>query len=201
MLKIGSALSMERPMKVLRIIVLGVAATVVAGCASAPRNFPVGGEAAQLAGVWQGEFSGGKLGRHGTIHFELKAGQDSAYGDVMMIPETWDRGNRPPTEYPAPPVETPELVGIRFVRVAEGQVRGTLTPYHDVACDCTVSTIFEGSLKGDRIEGSYHTSYSPGGGESVGRWKVKRVSTELDPCIDGDDSVVESEDRVEIELR
>jgi hypothetical protein len=188
-------------MKAVRTIVFGVAATAVAGCASAPRSFPVVGEAELLAGVWQGEFTSGKAGRSGTIHFELKAGQDSAYGDVIMIPETWDRGNRPPTEYPAPPVETPELVGIRFVRVADGQVRGTLTPYYDAACECTVSTIFDGALKRDRIEGSYRTLYSPGGTESVGKWKVKRVSAELDPCIDGDDSVIEGEDRIEVELR
>jgi hypothetical protein len=188
-------------MKAVRVIVIGVAATVVAGCASAPRSFPVAGESELLAGVWQGEFSGAKAGRSGTIHFELKAGQDSAYGDVLMIPETWEHGNRPPTEYPAPPVETPELVGIRFVRVSQGEVRGTLSPYHDAACDCMVSTIFDGSIKGDRIEGSYRTFYSPGGIESVGKWKVKRVSTELDPCIDSDDAVVKSEDRVEVELR
>ena len=52
-------------MKVVRVIVVGVAATVVAGCASAPRSFPLVGESELLAGVWQGEFSSAQAGRAG----------------------------------------------------------------------------------------------------------------------------------------
>lgn len=188
-------------MGIFRLVVLGAAAGIVAGCASAPRSFPVAGETNTLAGVWQGEFTGAAGGRDGTIHFELKAGQDSAYGDVLMVSETWERGTLRPTEYPAPPVETPELLGVRFVQVSQNQVRGKLVPYHDPACDCMVSTVFEGTIKGDRIEGTYRTYYSTDAIPFTGKWKVKRVSTQLDPCINGNDTTVEREDGVEVKLR
>src|SRR5256886_5468755 len=63
----------------------------------AQRAVPVGGTAgdmAALAGQWEGSYSSASTGRSGSISFTLSAGNDSAFGDVIMIPRGWGRDRK-----------------------------------------------------------------------------------------------------------
>ena len=63
---------------------------------------------------------------------------------------------------------------IRFIRLGEGRVSGTLDPYIDPECSCTVNTTFEGTITtANTIEGTFITR-GAGIQASSGTWKVKR---------------------------
>jgi len=66
----------------------------------------------------------------------------------------------------------PRPLTIRFVRIAAGRVSGAIAPYTDPDCQCMVSTTFDGTLNGDRIEGTYRTTGSSL--QTTGRWQVRR---------------------------
>lgn len=69
--------------------------------------------------------------------------------------------------------DLPEVLAIRFVRVAEGAVSGRLEPYLDPDCDCEASTTFTGRVHGDVIEGTFHV-VSRGVSGTTGRWRAWR---------------------------
>jgi len=54
---------------------------------------PVVGDTRSLSGEWEGTYSSEQTGRSGSIMFHLKAGTDSAWGDVLMIPEQIGRAS------------------------------------------------------------------------------------------------------------
>jgi hypothetical protein len=159
-----------------------LAVTLLTGaCSSAISKAPVQGTASdvsQLVGEWQGDYNGGATGRRGLIAFRLRAGADTAEGDVIMQ----SRGLNDPAIPDAAAVPWESLrtdrqpLSIRFVFVSAGQVSGVLDPYRDPDCGCTLTTTFRGTLRGDVIEGTYHSE-----GESIshipqdGQWRVKRV--------------------------
>ncbi len=160
--------------------ILALAVVAAAGCAGHPASVPVqasAGEVAALAGRWEGEYSSTETGRGGSIVFTLTAGRDSAQGDVLMIPA----GSRqavvsalpggPPFTQAGP---TPAVLTIRFVRLEQGHVSGTLDPYRAPDCDCVVSTTFVGTLAGERITGTYTTRGVPRDAPVTGRWEVRR---------------------------
>lgn len=161
-------------------LAIGLAA-LAAACASGggmPAVEVVGSGARALAGAWAGEYSSGATGRSGSIQFDLSAGGDTAHGSVLMIP----RGagmplRRAPSEAAqaesAP--RTPQDLTIRFVRVAEGRVSGVLDPYTDPDCGCTLSTTFEGEVRGDRIEGTFTSRGSRMHGPVTGTWSARRL--------------------------
>lgn len=163
---------------VLRVLVV-VVALATFSCAPPPPPVAVVGDQtglAQLAGEWAGEYSSAETGRSGSIVFTLAAGQDTAYGDVVMIPAGSREAFRPPMEPYADDHPRPraEVLTIRFVRVSGNQISGTLDPYRDPTTGATLATTFEGHLRGDRIEGTY-VSRVTGSGESFsGRWRVAR---------------------------
>ena len=157
---------------------LTLAAAALAACSSAPEPVPVVADAfdlAQLAGEWAGHYSSPSSGRHGSIVFSLKAGRDTAYGDVTMIPRGWTRPLGP-VEDPAaaardaPP---PQVLGIAFVRVEGGVLSGTLDAYRDPDCGCIAYTTFTGEVKGDVIEGEF-LSRLEAGHHYTGTWMVRR---------------------------
>jgi hypothetical protein len=157
----------------LRSVLLLVA---VAACASSQANVPMvgaAGEVHQLAGEWVGDYQGDESGRNGSITFTLRAANDSAFGDVVMVPSggrammPW----RTPTAAVSRP--TPEVLQIRFVRVEAGRVSGTLEPYADPETGAQLVTTFRGELKGNKIEGTF-TTRLPSGGTQTGRWMVQR---------------------------
>jgi hypothetical protein len=159
----------------MRAVITVLAAAALAACSSPP-PVPVEGTRAglsALAGRWEGEYSSEETGRGGSIVFTLEAGSDTAAGDVLMIPAGTTQPLRgigpggPPFTASGP---TPEPLTIRFVRVEGGTVSGRLNPYRAPDCDCVVSTMFSGALRGDSITGTFVTR---GGSRSTaGRWKV-----------------------------
>lgn len=77
-------------------------------------------------------------------------------------------GRRGPLE-----LRSSQVLRIAFVRVAGGNVTGTLDPYTDPECQCTVQTTFTGTLRGNTIEGTFVTR-GPLPREQTGRWRVTR---------------------------
>ena len=68
-------------------------------------------------------------------------------------------------------------MSIRFVLVNGTQVTGGLNPYKDPDCGCTLTTTFEGTLRGNDIEGTFHSEGSNLGHiPQDGRWRVKRTT-------------------------
>ena len=169
-------------MKYLKKIVLLAAAGAVAGCAWKQTPVPVIGEStaiAALVGSWSGEYSSAETGRSGTITFQLASVRDTAYGDVFMIPR--DQSVQAPSEERTSVVSlrapnSGEPLKIRFVRLEGGRVSGTLDPYKDPTCGCTLFTTFDGVFtSGDMIEGSFQTRGGDfGHAPSAGRFKVGR---------------------------
>lgn len=153
---------------------LAVAATFA--CASTPEVVPVvgsAGDVSSLVGEWSGEYDGGSSGRSGSIVFVLRSAADTARGDVMMIPRAFGEtsmtdGRRGPLE-----IRSSQVLRIAFVRIAGGDVTGTLDPYTDPECKCTVQTTFTGTLRGNTIEGTFVTRGQLAR-EQTGRWKVTR---------------------------
>jgi len=129
---------------------------------------------APLAGTWAGEYSSPATGRSGSIVFELRADSTSAAGDVVMYTRVVDRPVIPRDGRAAAPEIASEALRISFVRVAGGEISGSLDRYPDPVTRAMLSTTFTGRLSGDAIEGTFE---SRGGGEAApqrGRWKVTR---------------------------
>lgn len=156
------------------------ALALVAGCSPIVSRTPVRGapqSVARLAGTWEGEYSSDESGRSGTIVFRLRAGADTAEGDVVMGPRGESRASAPETGAVMPhALGSPQLLTIKFVAVSGDVVSGVLDPYRDPACGCTLTTTFRGTLRGDAIEGTF---VSEGTGihhvPQSGRWRVTRV--------------------------
>ena len=170
-----SILRVNRALLVLP-LVLGLA-----GCASVPSTTPISGNPAaidQLAGEWEGVYTSEETGRSGSIAFVLRAGSDTARGDVVMMPRHALDASGSSERYPRATGATAELLTIRFVFVSDGEVRGVLDPYRDPDCGCTLTTTFRGMVQGDVIEGSF---VSEGEGmhhlPARGRWRVVRTAS------------------------
>jgi hypothetical protein len=147
-------------------------------CASPPAPVPVVADTAdllQLAGEWEGYYSSPAAERQGNITFALEAGRDTAYGDVLMVPRGWSRplGLAEDPAAAARDAPIPATLRIRFVRVEDGRVSGTLEPYRDPDCGCAVYTTFVGMLRGDVVEGTF-TSRLAAGPLYKGTWLVER---------------------------
>jgi hypothetical protein len=164
----------------LRLTVL-TAALGVAACTPVVLKTPVSGTptaVARLAGDWQGDYTSAESGRRGLIAFRLRAGADTAEGDVIM--QSRDESDPVPNVSPVPwdaMRTTQQALAIRFVLVGADEVSGVLAPYRDPSCGCTLTTTFRGTVRGDTIEGTFH---SEGDGFSHipadGRWRVKRYT-------------------------
>lgn len=152
-----------------------------AACAGTPGRVPVSaapGASGTLAGQWAGEYHSPATGRSGSIMFHLSAGRDTAEGDVVMVPRGAPGPLRRATAAEPGVVVTasqqPSTLTIRFVRVQGDRVSGQLDPYTDPDCSCTVHTVFEGMVRGGRIEGSFTTRGAPGATPVTGTWHVDR---------------------------
>jgi hypothetical protein len=144
-------------------------------CASLPDPVPVFGDidaVSALVGEWSGEFEGGSAGRAGSIVFDLRSTTDTARGDVLMIPRTSGRVSTRQGERGLLERRDGQLISISSLQVAGGQVTGTLAPYTDPDCGCTVQTIFTGTMRGDTIDGTFVTRGA--GREQSGRWSVTK---------------------------
>jgi hypothetical protein len=149
-------------------------------CTSRPTTpVPVVGAQADvtsLAGNWLGDYEADNASRHGSVEFDLKAGSDTAFGDVLMIPRGWDRSVEPEDRPGAAQqeVKLPQPLTIRFVQVSHGEISGELDRYRDPDCGCLLRTVFIGRLAGDTLSGRYESYHQDGGPPTTGRWKAVR---------------------------
>lgn len=169
----------ETKAAVMSVLALIVVTAMVVGCSSVHqtvRVFADPPDMEQLRGEWYGEYSSKMTGRNGTIFFTLNAAKDSAYGSVVMIAMQFDTPGQPVDHDQAPSVRWKALqsLTISFVAVEGGYVRGTLDPYIDPNCNCTVTTTFDGRLESDTITGTYTSTGIPLGLPTSGVWKAVR---------------------------
>jgi len=162
----------------MRSILIALAATLAA-CRYAPPPIPVAGtpsQVAALAGDWTGDYRSDESGRLGTITFSLRAGADSAFGDVLMVPR--DNWNMPlPVDAKQDHflhAHSERSLAVRFVRIEGGAVFGMLEPYVAPDWDCVVTTTFFGRREGNVISGTFVTRNEIGW-EQHGRWRVERA--------------------------
>lgn len=156
---------------------VAVGATLMAACHYQPVPVPVQAEPgalAALAGNWSGSYTGEQTGRSGSITFRITEKGDSAFGDVVMVPQN---GVLPhPVDSPAQHLRHasgPQMLSIAFVALADDRVRGTLEPYVAPDCQCRVTTSFTGTVSGDEIGGTF-TTRTADGVEQTGHWRVSR---------------------------
>ena len=160
---------------------LSLLAFTITACGASRSPVPLVGASAEttaLTGEWSGEYSSGESGRSGSITFTLRSAGDSAFGDVVMIPSGLGRPVKPYNEgqIAQPTASAPSTVlTIRFVRVEQGRVSGTLDPYADPQTGERLFTTFIGDLKDNAIEGTYTTRLQSGVTQT-GRWSVLRRS-------------------------
>lgn len=165
----------------IRHLALGAAlVAAAAACASTQEpHVPVSigpADLSRLAGEWTGEYSSATTGRSGSIVFHLTATADSAHGDVIMVPRATGLPLRRAMLHEQPEVGSalPRELTIRFARFEGGRVTGVMDRYTDPDCNCPVSTTFQGTVHGDRIEGTFNTYGAPAGHPVTGRWSVER---------------------------
>jgi hypothetical protein len=152
-----------------------------AACAPVILKTPVGGTRAdisQLVGEWQGDYESIDSGRRGSIAFRLRAGADTAEGDVLMEPRNALDPSAPDAAMPHEAFGSGrQTLAIRFVVVDANRVTGVLEPYKDPGCGCTLTTTFIGTLRGNAIEGTFRSEGSELGHiPQAGRWRVKRLT-------------------------
>lgn len=134
-----------------------LALTMFAACGASQKEVAVQGsdlDLARVAGDWEGEYKGTDSGRTGPVSFSLQVGSHTAEGQVMM-------GGATPLK-------------IEFVKVKQGEVKGTIAPYTDPGCSCEVQTTFMGTLGDDAINGTFETKVSTSGQIQTGTWSVMR---------------------------
>jgi hypothetical protein len=157
-----------------------VAAVSLTACSVQPAPLPVRGspdDLLLLAGEWTGSYEGKESGRSGKIYFELSAQADSANGSVLMEAATKPRivGYKALRGFWREPSATsPNRLTISFVRAEGGGVHGTLNPYTDPDCGCTLHTTFLGHIEGDSITGTFKTLHLESGTSRKGTWEVTR---------------------------
>lgn len=166
-------------MKALR-WVLAAALAGAAACASTQEpHVPVSispADLSRLGGEWMGSYSSPVTGRSGSIVFHLTASADSAHGDVIMIPRASGLPLRRAmyTGEPAVQPAEPRELTIRFARFEGDRVTGRMDPYTDPDCSCPVHTTFAGTVRGNRIEGTFTIHGAPSGTPVTGTWSVER---------------------------
>ncbi|MDH3734945.1 MAG: hypothetical protein OEU54_15555 [Gemmatimonadota bacterium] len=153
---------------------------VVATCAYNPPPAPVSGDPDTigfLAGEWSGTYDSEDVGRSGDIYFRLRAGADTAQGEVLMasrpamFPDPTSIEERGPEE----PRRAPPVITIRFVRTGGPWVYGELDEYPDPQTGTPLRTTFTGRIEGDRISGQFRLGPAGEGATGVGTWTVRRT--------------------------
>jgi hypothetical protein len=168
-------------MRYIRAAAVLAALSFVSACAWKRTPVPVisdTGSTALLVGTWSGEYNSRETGRSGSITFDMASEKDTAYCDVVMVPKVAQTFNVATHDRAASSVVQPpsfsQPLRIRFIRLGERRVSGTLDPYTDPDCDCRVTTTFDGRItSANTIEGTYITT-GAGARISGGTWKVNR---------------------------
>jgi hypothetical protein len=159
-------------------------AIIVAGCAYNPPPIPVIAPEKQdlmsLEGDWMGDFEALSNERAGTIAFKLGPGSDTAFGEVVMIPQNYAAqrmaSDIPGTTRPGAMPFIPVGLAVSFVRLSGGYLSGELAPYTDPDIGCLVRTTFSGSFRdASTLAGEYVARDEHGYLLHRGRWLVKKV--------------------------
>ena len=140
-----------------------LAALALSACATSNAAVAVEGndlDVSLLAGKWEGTYEGSVTGRKGTVSLDLAGGNRVAEGKVMMNALN-DPGN------------ARELT-ITFMKVGGRKLVGTITPYTDPQCNCTVETEFSGTLTGDTISGNFASAPQGKPKQNAGTWSATR---------------------------
>jgi hypothetical protein len=142
-----------------------LAAVLVAACGgggSAPASLPpvpVEGPARDLrslTGNWAGEFVSDGGGRRGSIAFSLQGGRDTAHAQVVFSGPTPPPGCTDPVSRATESRAAGEIVlTLSRVNVSGPSIGGWLRPYPDPELGCPVDTWFEGTIRGDTLDGMY----------------------------------------------
>ena len=160
-----------------------VLATVLASAACAARLPSIRLEGtpddlAQLVGNWSGEYiSDTALHRGGSIVFRLQAGDERAFGDVLMTRQGARHAYEPydPEHGIVRSLGASQSLAIRFVKARDGRLTGELDPYWDFDRECEARTVFHGSIRGSVIQGTYETTFRGTHQRSEGKWRVVRA--------------------------
>jgi hypothetical protein len=170
-------------MKSLGITKIGTLAIVALitslSCTGGTPPVPVVGAAPEiraLAGSWIGDYSSVVTGRSGTISFELRATDDSAFGSVVMTPKGTIGPLRPWQDPKLSSGQVPIELTIRFVRITEKRISGALAPYADPSSGEPLHTTFEGTMIADTIAGTFTIRPISGASDGpTGMWRVQRT--------------------------
>lgn len=170
-----------RDSRVMRgLVTVLVSGVLLASCATLPTKTPVQGDQQALRaleGEWNGTYESNETGRRGDIYFTLRAGVDTAVGQILMTPRVENQVNGT-VDGRAREIVSPALITIRFVAAEGDQVYGMLDPYRDPVCGCPLETRFSGRRSGDIIRGIF---VSDGSGifhhPTSGEWRVTRKRT------------------------
>jgi hypothetical protein len=145
---------MLRPMYSKTVLAL---ALLIAGCGGGQKEVAVQGSDKDLIGVagdWEGDYKGNESGRSGPVTFSLGVGSHIAEGQVVM-------GGATPLK-------------IEFIKVKDGEVKGTIAPYTDPNCSCQVETTFFGIVGDGAINGTFETKLGTTGQIQTGTWNVMK---------------------------
>ena len=161
---------------------LAVAGMLIGGAACrAPRPagpVPVEGTAtdrSSLAGRWEGRYWSEDTGRRGRVTFRLRAGRDTARGEVeMTFSPALHLYGEGEVEEPGVRRQPCTSIDIEVVRIEQQRIRGTLVPYWDPDCDCQTWTVFDGELVDDHIAGTFTSRRAASEPEVTGRWFADR---------------------------
>ncbi len=160
---------------------LGIGA-LLAACHVGPQATPVPLEGtptdlSALTGTWIGSYRSESTGRHGAVTFRLRAGEDTARGEVEMTfsPALALYGQTAPADDEPLGGGFCRTMDIAIVRVKGNQIRGTLAPYWDPDCECGTRTVFEGEVQRDHIAGRFTSQRETDAAHPVtGEWFADR---------------------------
>jgi hypothetical protein len=165
---------------------LGVALLLLAACGGRAAPAPVGtpvhvegnrADLSRLAGEWRGEFHDEHTGRGGTIAFSLRAGRDTALGQVVLeAPPGPSVSGDPVSAATRGKVEGTIALTLARVGVDDGSVGGWLAPYRDPERGCWTDTWFEGTLTAgnERIDGMFFSHPTDSAAVRTGTWWAER---------------------------
>lgn len=165
-------------------LIIGAAASLMIGCASTsttPAIKEVSGttfDIAQLTGTWEGNFISTVTQRSGTITLELNQEGNKEVGSILLQYQKQHPKVHAPKGHNVKKTGTytkTKPLSVEFIAIEGGKISGTVTPYADpILFRKTVFTTYEGSLIGNRIEGTYTTRVGQKGNSFTGSWWAVR---------------------------
>jgi len=148
-------------------LILSLLLVALVGCHLPSTSSPVpvqgsGAERRQVSGDWAGRYWSEATGRHGTIRFSLGQQADTGFGEVDMtfspalrLAQEAAEPNGPKQTHDVPAPNPSTTIDISIVQVEANQIRGTMAPYWDPDCNCRARTVFEGTVSGNRVTGTF----------------------------------------------